>query len=132
MNMRSTKNIKIAIRFGDNDFYYTWVSVLRVILDSWRYGHTEVPMDKDKLIIIINELSLGCYLVNQNQFRYTNSDTMEGHIEHIREYLKIGEKKLLVGGEVDKYLEKVDWDNGETYILDTSLDYPNNNPIYCR
>lgn len=124
--------MKIAILFGDNDFYFTFTGVLQTLLNATKVGHTALPMEKDKLAIIINELSLGIYLSHQNQFRYKGSDSMEDHIEHIRKYLKIEAKDILVGDEVQKYLMETEWNNGDTFVLDTDLDFNNNNPIYSR
>lgn len=111
--------MKIAIKFGDNDFYYTWIGVLNAIYNAGQEGHTAVPIEKAQLLKIINEISVGMYFLYQNQFRYNNGVTTQEHFDHSREYLQITEDQLLIGDEVTDYIIEVEGDdNGETFILD--------------
>ena len=122
--------MKIAIKFGDNDFYNCFSGVLKTILEAYKWTES-LPKDKTHLCKIINEISYGCYLLYQNQFDY--NDEASGELcERTKKYLQITPERILLNEEVDEYLAKVDWDNSETFILDTDLDYKNNNPIYTR
>tara|TARA_R110000737_G_scaffold114686_1_gene147611 strand:+ start:49 stop:441 length:393 start_codon:yes stop_codon:yes gene_type:complete len=128
--------MKIAIKYGDNDFHSTFLGVLATLRDAYGFGGNEnLTESKENLTFIINELSLGIYMSHQNHFKYTNGQTMYDHIEQARKYLKILESDILVEDEVTHYLiaNSVDGDNGETFILDTDLidvDYPGQYTTY--
>ena len=120
--------MKLAITFHDNDFTMTWISVLNVFLDAYRWNG-KLPFTKEQFISSINEISLGCYIINQNQYEYRN--TNEDYY-NIKEYLKVSEKHVHIYEEVDNYILTLNGngDNGETFILDTDLDYKGSHPIY--
>ena len=122
--------MKIAIKFGDNDFYNCFSGVLKTILEAHKWTES-LPKDKTLLCKIINEISYGCYLLYQNQFKYNEEKSGE-LCERTKQYLQITPERILLDKEVDEYLAEVDWDNSETFILDTDLNYENNNPVYCR
>ena len=134
--------MKIAIKFGDNDFHATFLGVLKTLLEIWEYrrgSHYELTTDKPALVEMINELSLGHYLARQltkSHFGHNVTPTEQKrteHIEHIRKYLKITEEKLMVDGEVDRYLKDTLENNNfnsSTFILDTDLDHENNAAVY--
>lgn len=114
--------MKIAIIFGDNDYHSTFRGVLYALHGAYKYNlgsHKEDNFnDKDYVLDMINELSLGCNIAWQNSH---NPD---------KNYLKITEDRLLLNEEVDKYLQENSDNNYATYVLDTDLDYENNDPIY--
>ena len=125
------KGIKIAIKFGDNDFGNTFYAVLKLLHESFKHtGH--LPTDKKKLKWLINSLSPILYVTHQNQWEYNglqDSEDTENSKEflHAKNYLteKVKEEDILINEEVDEYLKITDWDNSETFILDTYL-YNNN------
>lgn len=120
--------MKIAIKFGDNDFYNCFTGVLTTLLAAYKWNES-LPTDKEKLCKIINEISYGCYLAFQNQFNYNEEKT--GQLcQRTKEYLQIKPTQILLNEEVDAYLKSDAFMNSETFILDTDLDYPGNNPIY--
>lgn len=122
--------MKILIRFGDNDFWSTFHGVLAIFLEAWQHNEKN-DFTKKQICEIINETSLGVYMVRQNQFEYSNGSTMPEHFEHIRKYLKIDETNIYINEEVDKYLQDIAHDgNCENFVLDTDLAYENNNCIY--
>lgn len=122
--------MKIAIKFGDNDFYNTFKGVLETLNGAYKWTD-RLPVKKAELCKMINEISYGCYLLYQNQFSY--NDEKQGEVcERTKRYLQITPEKILIDKEVDEYLATVEWDNSETFILDTDLNFPNNNPIYTR
>jgi hypothetical protein len=123
--------MKIAIKFGDNDFYNCFTGVLKTLLNAYRHTGT-LPTDKEQLCEIINQISYGHYLLFQNQFEY--NDEGNGKLcSRTYNYLQINSSKILINDEVDKYLvDEEDFRNGETFILDTDLDYPGNDAIYSE
>ena len=121
--------MKIAIKFGDNDFYNCFTGVLRTLLEAYKWND-RLPKDKKQLSIIINEISYGCYLAFQNQFSYNEEKKLNDICERTKEYLQIKPSQILINEEVDAYLKSDEFMNSETFILDTDLDYEGNNPIY--
>jgi hypothetical protein len=120
--------MKIAIKFGDNDFYNCFTGVLKTLLEAYKWND-KLPVKKDELCIIINEISYGCYLAFQNQFSYNEEKTGE-ICQRTKDYLKIKPEQILINEEVVAYLKSDAFMNSETFILDTDLDYPGNNPVY--
>lgn len=127
------KGIKIAIKFGDNDFGNTFYAVLKFLHEAFKHtGH--LPTDKKKLQWLINSLSPIIYVSHQNQWEYNGLEEAEGDTTdtnkeflHTKKYLIKGVRleDILVNEEVDDYIKSTDWDNSETFILDTHL-YNNN------
>ncbi len=130
--------MKIAIKFGDNDFHSTFRAVLEVLHSAYKYNDS-ISLDKERLCFMINTLSPILYLTHQNQYRYdglekvtdaSKTDENEEY-KHIKKYLQITPAKILLNNEVTEYCKEVEfWDNAETFILDTDLDFENNSPIY--
>lgn len=87
--------MKIAIKFHDSDFTNTFLGVLEVIKKS------NLPLNKEQLCEIINEISYGVYLVYQEGFEYEDR-------YHIKNYLRIETKNILLHGEVDDYLRETE------------------------
>jgi|ERR1035437_4064286 hypothetical protein len=120
--------MKIAILFHDNDFHMTFKSVLNILLDSYQW-HYDFPFTKEQFVELINEVSFGCCMINQNRFEYNNTPEQ---LQHTKEYLKLTSENILLNEEVDAYIKTLGeyGDNGETFILETDLDFENNKPIY--
>ena len=118
--------MKIAIKFGDNDFYNTFEGVLQTLNAAFKW-YGKLPKDKGKLCVVINNISYGCYLLFQNQFDY--NEEMSGlECNRTKLYVQIKESMLFVDDE----LKDIDWSNtnGDIFVLDTDLDYENNKPTY--
>lgn len=120
--------MKIAIKFGDNDFHNTFIPLLETL--NRAYQHTgNLPEDKSKLCFIINQLSVNMYLLFQNQYEYNGMENVKDGLKtdenkewiHIKEYFQISPETLLLNEEVDKYLSETEWDNCDTYLLDTDV-----------
>ena len=107
---------KIAILFHDNDFYNTFVGVLKTLGESIKYMDGKENFDKEKLTLIINDISYSCYLLFQNDWE-SNSKLREKEAS-LRNYLTIKEKGVLMNEEVDEYKKGTEWDNHETFILE--------------
>lgn len=132
MRQEKMEGIKIAIIFGDNDFRNTFYGVLNFLYDAFKHTGS-LPTDKSKLQFLINSISPICYVSHQNQWKYNglenvenNSTEMNKQFLHIKKYVgNINIENILVNEEVDKYLSETDWNNFETFILDTYLDDDN-------
>lgn len=122
--------MKIAIKFYDNDFYQCFYGVLETIKNA-RKWNDKVTMDKDQLCKIINEISYGIYLLYQNSFEYNEEES--GNLStKTKLYLEITSDQILLNEEVTKYLNETEWDNSETFIFDSTLDYSNNKCIFTN
>ncbi len=119
MTNNATSNLQhLGIRFGDNDFYYTFIGILNTLKNAVLKGHTAVPTNKKQLTTIINNMSVGHYLSHQNQFRHAGRfGDFNNHIEHLRSYLKIKPEQVFINEEVVDFLKKNDWDNGEFFYI---------------
>ena len=107
---------KIAILFHDNDFYNTFVGVLKTLGESIKYMDGKENFDKEKLTLIINDIAYSCYLLFQNDWE--SNEQLKKDETHLREYLTIKEKDVLMNEEVDEYKKGTEWDNHETFILE--------------
>ena len=94
--------MKIAIWFKDNDYYYTFKNVLLILKDA-----ENVIESKDLLVSIINELSLACYILHQNNSR---------DFSFIKKYLLIDSSNVFMGEEVDAIIKSAEWHNGQMFI----------------
>ena len=116
--------MKIAIEFGDNDFHSTWLGVLKAFNESYKYNlgsHKEIDIsDKKWLVKVFNKLSAGFYLLRQ---RGTEWENMEN-------YLSIDVDNIFINEEVDELTQKNN--NHEVFILNTDLDYENNECVYSN
>lgn len=131
--------MKIAIRFGDNDFGNTFEPLLKLLLDAYKHNGN-LPEDKNKLCFIINYLSPIIYLTHQNQYEYNGLQNVSDGIKteeseeflHTKQYLQITPDRILINEEVTDYIKSLEdeWDNGETFILDTEKKNRYNKEVY--
>lgn len=115
------KGQKLAIKFRDNDFYYTFMPLLDILSESpWFDSNFDVP--KECWVEMINKLSAATYPLFQSRpdmvayGHYTLEEELKRFLEE-KKYIKISSDQILLGDEVDEYLSKVDWANGETFIV---------------
>lgn len=110
---------KLAIRFSDNDFYYTIAAFLRVLLPDESFTHhlaNDLKFTKAQIVELFNGMAYSLYLLKQNAWRYKPG-------ENTQSYLKITEKNVYLDGEVDSYLAEHTWDNGEFFCVDFTEAY---------
>ena len=107
--------MKIAIKFGDNDFGNTFIGVLKAVLEIYNYNGV-IPT-KAELVNFINDVSKGFFYARQHNYEVYLSS---------KDYLKIAESQILMGDEVDLFEDN----NSETFILDTDLDLPGNRSVF--
>ena len=120
--------MKLAIVFGDNDFVNTFNGVLKSIFEIYLYDPT-LNLDKDRLCWIINKLSPVFYIARQADWESGQGSGLVSPQDLINDkdflitenHVMIHPSQILLNEEVDKYLEQIAWNNGETFILDTSL-----------
>lgn len=115
---RKFPSFKLAIKFHDNDFYYTFQSVLQILSES-PWFDDRVSQTKQWWADRINELSTPCEHLFQARvdlvkLGYEDSTPSRGN------YLKITAKDILLNEEVDEYLAETEWDNGETHVAISS------------
>lgn len=112
--MNTSKNA-ILIRFGDNDFYYTWTAVLESATQSRDIFKLK---DKKKLAFILSQSAWGMYCLHQNPCKHSGlEDFSEEHINHMKRYLTITEDRIKLDDEVGKYLSSIDDDNSATFYV---------------
>lgn len=99
------KPLKLSIRFGDNDFCNTFLPLLRELGEAYRSNRIEYTLEQ--YVEIINNLSLGFYLLHQNHFEY---NTGKEDISRVQEYLKISVEHL-------SFENYSNWNNSETFNL---------------
>lgn len=122
---------KIAIRFSDNDFHCTFINVLKVIGESFKYN--DIAISKERFVALVNKMSPVIYTAFQNTFTYNdfekfNSESLDDneHYTHIESYLKISTKNVLYDKEVDDYYDlRQGWSNSETFVLEFYKDKNN-------
>lgn len=94
--------MKILIRFGDNDFFYTMRAFGRVLLQDFHpSGKPEEYLTKEHIVWLWNELAPGLYMLAQNQWRYSCAPK---DVKHTRKYLQITEKQVFLGEEAAEYI----------------------------
>lgn len=91
-------NKPIAIKFGDNDFYHTFMPLMRALSES-RFDGT-----KEELVALINASAYTFYCIYQNhgvpdesERKYKTSD-----------YLKVEPRSVYYGDEVDTFFRDAD------------------------
>lgn len=110
---------KVGIRFGDNDFYNTLTSFLRVLLpdESFTHQSNDLTFTKARIVELFNGMGYSMYLLKQNAWRYAPG-------ANTAEYLKITEDKVYLDGEVDEFIDKhPTGDNGEFFAVDFTEAY---------
>lgn len=111
--------MKIAILFGDNDFYNCFYGVLEAIKNAsfWSNDCVKKIENKEYLCLVINQISYGIYLLYQE---HQSKEEKSGQLdEHIKDWLQITPEMILFGNEVEKYIKGNPWDNAETFVLYT-------------
>ena len=105
--------MKIAIKFGDNDFINTFHPLMNLLFEAFKQTE-QLPTDKKVLLKLINNISFTFYVLFQSNDYYMEAD---------KKYLQIDESMLLLNEEVELYLSSLDggFDNSSTFILDTEL-----------
>jgi hypothetical protein len=118
--------MKLAIIFHDNDFMNTFRGIMKTFLEYYRFEQ-EWNFTKEQIFDIINSTIYSHYLLYQN----TRNDSIE-ELKHTKHYLEtlLKIEDILINKEVDKYIKNTTWNSSETIILDTYIDYSENNPIY--
>lgn len=111
--------MKIALVFGDNDFWKTQFNLMKLLNDAFQWNGNLKNLTKEEICFIINELSLGFYIIFQSR-DITELIYSEIELNNTRDYLKVYPKDILFNDEVDEYLEThSQCGNSDTNIIDT-------------
>jgi len=127
--------MKIALKFHDNDMYFTFMGVFEALANLYeiqiqsaasRFGSEWKCFLEDKSILkrIINDLSYPMYELHQNQYRnsYQDSETVEFETVRMRNWLKINQGDLFIGDEIDNFLQTEEFEGVSVFImLDTNV-----------
>jgi hypothetical protein len=119
--MRIVKGTKrIGILFGDNDFFYTCSSFMKVLLPDEQFTHhraRDLTFTKEQVVELFNSMSLALYTLKQNAGHYAPGP-------NISAYLKINEGAVYLDDEVDKYMtDNPGGGNGEFFAVDFATVY---------
>lgn len=108
--------MKILLRLGDNDFYFTMMAFGRLFTQDHRKDVDRV-LTVERVVQLWNEMCGPLYLLAQNQWSYR--DTPEDYA-HTRKYLQITKDRVLLGEDAVKYMNenRSGW-NGEWLFVDT-------------
>lgn len=100
---------QVLIIFSDNDFYYTWQSVLNTLGTAIQKGFT---CDKEQLLSTLNEMAFSHYLLFQHKFRDTENQ------DYLKEYLTVkGVENIFINEEVDEHIQIPKYNNYESHYL---------------
>lgn len=107
---------KLGIKFGDNDFYATIVPFLEQLQKNSDWIKLK---DKEKLAFVINESLFAFYVTRQNLCSYNGLEKLdEEYIKHMKDYLTVSPKNILLDKEIAAYLTQNDgWCNGEFFVI---------------
>lgn len=103
---------QLGIKFGDNDFYYTFSSFLRLLLPDEHTGHraSSLKFTKTQIVHLFNEIGHGLYMLKQNGWKYEDCP---------KDYLKINEGMVYLDEEVAEYSDKHrNLCNGDFFCID--------------
>ncbi len=109
--------MKIAIRFGDNDFWLTFIETLK-LFNNYIKTTMKTP-SKEEVVEFLNNNLTSVYWVKQNKYEYNLDWDAES-------YLKIKRSQVFFDDEAD-YIIETDFLNGEIFILDTET-----NRVYTK
>ena len=115
---------QLGIDFGDNDFYFTLIPFMKLLIpdDSTHHSLVLPSWSKEQVVELFNNLAFGIYLLKQNGWRYNNSDADHAHI---KKYLRITEEQVFIDEEVKAFMERDEGShlNGEFFAVDFNHRY---------
>lgn len=117
--------MRIAIKIIDTDFRLTYEGILRMIFDSWKQAKIQ-SFDRVNYFSNKNDLKeIIEHLIKPASVMYQLSDFSDFFI--YRPFFDEFKDKIevFINNEIDNLEEGIDY-----IVLDTDLDYQNNNPIY--
>lgn len=101
----TTGTKQIGIYFGDNDFYYTVMPFLEMLLPGEHTGHRakDHTFTKAEIVELFNEMAYGFYLAKQSGWQYNTSDDDR---TRVKKYLKINESRVYLDNELTEFINK--------------------------
>lgn len=130
--------MRIAIKIIDTDFRTSYEGILRMIFDSWKqakiqgFNKINYFSNKNQLKQLIGNLFRPAFFMYQEsyfycQLQYNEKNPLPIYIDNLNkktEYL-ISKLQIFLNDEINDLEKGIDY-----IVLDTDLDYQNNNPIY--
>lgn len=116
------RNLKLGIRFANNDYYLTMRGILMTLFIASEMGTLnarEFLKNKQHVQLIINQLSYGCYLAFQNPFIHGEEARNNSYAPDRSSYLDIPPEDIFIGDEVPELLNSADFEyDGEFFVID--------------
>lgn len=117
-----SKITALAIHFPDRDFINTVTQFIRVLNDNDVDSYT---LTKEHICDLFNRAALGLYFLTQNReisLSHRRGATIDEHAEHVRKYLTLIPRYVLLGREeIKAYIDDRGGDcNGELHAIDWS------------
>jgi hypothetical protein len=117
-----------AINSGDNDF---GMMFLPLVEHLGKVKNKKLLEDKAFIVAVVNQLVGSYYVLYQNPLEYNGLQLTTGaeYLEnaeyvHTAKYLQIKERQVLIGDEVQKYIDECDgWCNSELFVNNNGYVY---------
>ncbi len=129
------KELKIALKFGDNDFRDLFTEIFATMYDTW--GRTSwsndgnegglFTEDKSKIAWLIRSLIPAYYAMQDNMddklnIEYISDSKFINAVDYAVSL--VSEDRIMVGSEVDDLISTTTWANSEIVIINSaSEDY---------
>jgi hypothetical protein len=117
--------MRILYRFGDNDFYSTFMAVFRNIQQTIEDGHVKEDSLRDKEFVcaLINTLAYPMYLTYQcrefPKIKDSRFSTPEEQQDFYVGYFRAEPDKIYIDKEIDELLAVYGDGNHSWFVLDT-------------
>jgi len=100
----------ILIKFGDNDFYKTFIHAM----EQLHKKDFIYDLNKKQIAFVFSEVLFTSYIIAQNNLAYNGLEKLdEKYIERMKGYFKLKPSKILTGDEVVVN----EWDNSESFYM---------------
>lgn len=108
--------MRIAINFGDNDFYNTLMPFIKIIMDAVQWNpYLEQKLTKEHIVELFNNMAFSLYRMFQNSWEHSID-----YEESTEKHLKINVNDVYIGDEIDEKFKTVNsWANHAFFYVDT-------------
>lgn len=106
--------MRVAILFGDNDFYYTNMAFMKVLAELfYNCRDDRTTVTKEEIVNLFNSLAYQIYMFT------THVSHPESPHDHLKKCLQINDSRVYLNDEIDKKLETYNqWGNGDFFYVD--------------
>lgn len=93
---------RFGIKFGDNDFYNTFATMLPIVATSIYNRNRNIS--KEELVTLLKDCVGTFYLLGQNMYEYNH-----GYDDNTKEYLKngISIERVFIDNEINEEVERL-------------------------